>query len=137
MDRPPLDGFTCPITYDIMETPMVGPDGHSYERGAIEQALQRNPTSPMTRQPMTVGSLVNNFALRDAIMSWRSEQPMAIDPDRLTLAAPKEVIGRGSFGEVSTNAGRGSGVTAPLPMHVPGRFTSDGRLCNAPSVKVT
>ena len=81
---------------------MVGPDGRSYERGAIEEALRHNPISPITRQPMTVGSLVMNFALRDSIDFWRLEQPMAIDPDRLHLTAPKEVIGRGSFGEVRT-----------------------------------
>ena len=102
MERPPLDGFICPITQDIMETPMVGADGRSYERGAIEEALRRNPISPITRQPMTVDTLVNNYALRDAIVSWFQKQPMAIDPDRFVLVVPKEVIGRGSFGEVST-----------------------------------
>ena len=108
MERPPLPGFICPITQDIMETPMVGPDGRSYERGAIEEALRHNPTSPITRQPMTVGTLVNNYALRDSIMAWQLEQPMAIDPDRLVLFVPEEVIGRGSFGKVSTRLSESS-----------------------------
>ena len=104
MERPPLPGFICPITQDVMETPMVGPDGRSYERSAIEEALRHNPISPVTRQPMTAGSLVMNFALRDIIESWRLEQPMAIDPARLDLTVPEEVIGRGSFGKVSTGS---------------------------------
>jgi hypothetical protein len=101
MERAPPPPFLCPINQDVMETPVVGPDGWSYDRAAIEQALRRNPLSPITRQPMTIASLTPNYALRDAIEAWRREQPMAIDPDRLTLDNPERVIARGSFGKVS------------------------------------
>lgn len=49
---------------------------------------------------MTPDQLWPNLSLRGAIEGWRSEQPLAIDPDRLVLEAPEVVIGRGSFGKV-------------------------------------
>ena len=102
MERTPPQPFVCPITRDVMDTPVVGPDGYSYERADIEEHLRRNPTSPMTRQPMTALTLTPNYALRDAIEAWRRQQPLAIDPDLLTLVTPKHVLGRGAFGEVSS-----------------------------------
>jgi len=44
--------FKCPITLEIMRDPVILPDGHTYERVAVEAALRRNPVSPLTRQPM-------------------------------------------------------------------------------------
>jgi hypothetical protein len=82
-----------------MEIPVLAPDEHTYERGAIEQALQASPISPITRQPMRLGDLKLNRALRDAIAEWRAEQPMAFDPDLLEIME-EEVLGRGAFGLV-------------------------------------
>lgn len=45
----------------------MGPDGHSYERAAIEEALRIKPESPMTRQHMTFSQLSRNFALKGLI----------------------------------------------------------------------
>ena len=43
----------CPITCELFVDPVVGSDGHTYERSAIERVLQADyPTSPMTREPM-------------------------------------------------------------------------------------
>jgi serine/threonine protein kinase len=89
----------CPLTLDVMETPVLAPDENTYERGAIEQALRANPISPITRQPMRLGDLKLNRALRDAITEWRAEQPMAFDPDLLEITE-EEVLGRGAFGLV-------------------------------------
>lgn len=47
--------FTCPITREIMEDPVVTADGHSYERRAIEEWLQRKWTSPVTGQRLVTG----------------------------------------------------------------------------------
>lgn len=41
------DEFNCPITYDIMEDPVVASDGHTYERTAIERWLAEKRTSPI------------------------------------------------------------------------------------------
>jgi hypothetical protein len=100
MERTPPPPFVCPITMDVMDNAVIDLDGYSYDRAAIEDALRRNRASPMTRRPMAHTDLIPNRALRDAIAAWEREQPMAIDPDLLTLDDPRIVIGRGAFGEV-------------------------------------
>ena len=100
MERTPPPPFVCPITMDLMDNAVIDLDGYSYDRAAIEEVLQRSRASPMTRRPMAHTDLIPNRALRDAIAAWEREQPMAIDPDLLTLDDPRAVIGRGAFGEV-------------------------------------
>eukprot|EP01047_Picozoa_sp_COSAG01_P075499 COSAG01_NODE_12955_length_1657_cov_2.930680_2_plen_162_part_00 len=46
------DSFNCPITKSIMRDPVTTADGHSYEREAIQEWLQRNDTSPLTGAPL-------------------------------------------------------------------------------------
>ena len=101
MERTPPPPLVCPVTLDVMDDAVIDHDGYSYDRAAIEEVLRDNPTSPMTRRPMTPANLIPNRALRDMIAAWHKEQPLAIDPDRLTLDTPRVVIGRGAFGEAS------------------------------------
>lgn len=55
-----IQSITCPITNDIMKEPMLGTDGHTYEKSAILEWLSRNPISPQTRQPMNPSDLTVN-----------------------------------------------------------------------------
>ena len=57
----------CPITMQLMQDPVIGPDGHTYERSAITQWLSSNSISPITRQPMSSRTLTPNIALRNTI----------------------------------------------------------------------
>jgi len=59
--------FLCPITSEIMRDPVIGTDGHTYERSAITAWLSTNAISPITRSPMTVGGLTPNIAVRSQI----------------------------------------------------------------------
>jgi hypothetical protein len=59
--------FTCPITFDIMVDPVMGDDGHTYERAAILESLSRDMRSPMTRAYMSPTSLRPNYALKSQI----------------------------------------------------------------------
>jgi hypothetical protein len=40
-------GFLCPITHELMTDPVTDPDGHSYERSAIEDWLKKEGHSPI------------------------------------------------------------------------------------------
>jgi hypothetical protein len=100
MDRAPPAAYMCPITLDVMEVPVMAPDERSYEKSAIEQWLATNRTSPYSGAEMPPGRLLTNYTLRDAIEAWRAEQPMPIEPHRLTLTEPEDLIGQGSFGKV-------------------------------------
>lgn len=64
--------FFCPITQELMEDPVIDPDGNSYERSAIENWLRTNTTSPITRQPLQIADLRPNRALKTAIDEYRT-----------------------------------------------------------------
>ena len=53
----------CPITHSLMKDPVQDTEGNSFERSAIEAWLRGNPTSPITRTPMTLGDLTLNRVL--------------------------------------------------------------------------
>lgn len=59
--------FLCPITGELMRDPVMGTDGHSYERSAISAWLASHSTSPITREPMYAANLTPNYALRSQI----------------------------------------------------------------------
>ena len=67
-----MDSCKCPITDEIFKDPVVGDDGHTYERTAITDWLTRNGTSPITRQPMNVNSLRTNYMVKKMIEEWKS-----------------------------------------------------------------
>lgn len=58
------EAITCPITQQIMTDPVIGNDGHTYERSAIVQALMIKSESPMTRGYMTVSDLKVNPSIK-------------------------------------------------------------------------
>ncbi|CAF1241599.1 unnamed protein product [Didymodactylos carnosus] len=66
--------FICPITHEVMEDPVMDPDGNSYERRAIIHRLSRDSTSPITRNPLTVGDLVPNQILLEAIEQFKTHR---------------------------------------------------------------
>jgi hypothetical protein len=85
--------YLCPINLTLMNDPVIGSDGRSYERAAITQWLRTNPHSPITRQPMNVSSLKPNYALKTAIdrftASARAPPP---PPVRVATAPPVDDV---------------------------------------------
>ena len=67
-----IESITCPITGDIMQDPVQGNDGHTYERAAITEWLSRNPTSPQTRQSMNITDLKVNASIRFLCDKYRT-----------------------------------------------------------------
>lgn len=59
--------FECPITLALMETPVIAPDGYTYEKHAITTWLLKHGTSPQTRQTMSVQELIPNRAIADLL----------------------------------------------------------------------
>ncbi len=65
------DGFLCPITQDIMKDPVMLVDGHSYERKAIVDWLQRSNRSPLTNEVLVDRTImIDNYALKSAIGNY-------------------------------------------------------------------
>lgn len=62
----------CPLTLEIMETPLVSVHGHHFERNAIMSWLRRGDyTCPLTRQPLNLRDLVHDRQLEFKIRLWK------------------------------------------------------------------
>jgi hypothetical protein len=81
-----------------MGDPVLGLDGHNYEREALDQALARAARSPMTTEPLQPGQYVPNSPLRRDIQAWRVAQRVTIEPHLITVGATE--LGRGATGVV-------------------------------------
>jgi len=57
-----------------MVDPVKAPDGHTYERAAIEQAINANGKSPLTRQDMSIDQLVTDYTLKNLIEELSSSK---------------------------------------------------------------
>lgn len=62
-----LEFLECPIEKEVMEDPVIGPDGHTYERLAIRKWVSEHHSSPLTRKPMEVEELKPNFTIKKII----------------------------------------------------------------------
>lgn len=64
-----IDGhnLVCSITFERFKDPVIAPDGHTYERRAIEAWVRSKSTSPMTGEAMAAGPLVPNHIVRSII----------------------------------------------------------------------
>ncbi len=117
MEEEPSNAMICPITMDVMEDPVLTPDGRCYERAAIVAWLAEHPTSPYTGGPMPPpATVVPCYPMRDLIAEWLRRKPLALDPHRLTLLEPEEVLGRGALGKVV--AGTLAMLGAAIPVAV-------------------
>jgi len=73
---------------ELMTDPVIGSDGHTYERTAITEWLTNHSQSPLTRQLMTQLDLTPNYALRSAIDRWRLTNEPAPRPDSIPILIP-------------------------------------------------
>jgi hypothetical protein len=93
------EAFVCPITQEPMVDPVVALDGHSYSRAAIQDWFRQGRlSSPCTNEQLASEQLLPNHSLRKAMEQRRDQQPMTIDPARLTVS--EELLGEGSYGRV-------------------------------------
>ena len=67
--RPLPDYYYCPITFEIIQEPVIGPSGTTYELEAIVQWLRNNNnTSPTTREALRPDQLYDNLALESILL---------------------------------------------------------------------
>ncbi|MDC0367060.1 nucleoside monophosphate kinase [bacterium] len=102
------DSVRCPITQEPMTDPVVCPEGHSFERVAIETWLSTNSTNPLTRTPLTIGQLSPNRSLREMI-------PFIVAQCKETAAAEQRAASAAAAASdvPALPAAAGGGGTAP------------------------
>ena len=67
--------FTCPITFEVFEDPVIDDHGHTFEKTAIERERQRNKNlCPISREP--IASLTPNRDIKNAIDEWKKQDPI-------------------------------------------------------------
>jgi hypothetical protein len=67
-DMKPLpEGFYCPITAELMTDPVISPNGHTFERKAIEHWVRANGNNPISRDALSLKSLRRNNNLYELI----------------------------------------------------------------------
>jgi hypothetical protein len=105
-----LQALQCPITHDIMVDPAKAPDGHTYERAAIEEAIRRNGKSPITRQPMRIDQLVTDYTLKNVIEELSSSKTEEV----VVKDEPVTVTTRTHAGMTQVTLWTPDGEAAPL-----------------------
>lgn len=70
---PPMQ-FTCSISCEIMDDPVICADGFTYDRCSIEPWLTNHNTSPMTNIELPNKTLIPNLALKEIIVEYKSNK---------------------------------------------------------------
>lgn len=69
-----LEEFTCPISLEVFNDPVIDNDGHTFEEKIIEEHRKTNNTCPISRVPIT--SLTPNRILKDRIEKIKQQNPI-------------------------------------------------------------
>ena len=87
------ESFYCALTHEVMNDPVIDPEGHTFERSAITTWLSKSKTSPITRKPLQVSQLVPNRALREAIERVSSSSASSSSPPPFSVPTETQVPG--------------------------------------------
>ena len=69
-----LQNFTCPLTLDIFQNPVMDEHGHTFEKEAIEEHLKNDGSCPINRQP--IKTLSPNLLIKQTIESYQNQDPI-------------------------------------------------------------
>ena len=69
-----MEGFSCPLTLEVFQDPVMDEHGHTFERSAIEEHLKRKNECPFNREP--IHSLVPNRLVQQTIEEWQKRDPI-------------------------------------------------------------
>ncbi len=61
--------FLCPITREIMNDPVIDPDGNTFERAAIENWLKEHSTSPIVNLVFKIQTIFSRISILDSYSS--------------------------------------------------------------------
>jgi STIP1 homology and U-box containing protein 1 len=61
------------ITFELLVDPVVTKNGRSYDRATLIEHLKRSPMDPLTREPLAIGDLRPNIALKEACTEFMEQ----------------------------------------------------------------
>lgn len=68
-----MEMLQCPLTLYVFRDPVIGSDGHTYERESITEWLRLSGTSPLTNEPMSIESLRPNYIVRQLVEQFTED----------------------------------------------------------------
>lgn len=74
----PPDNLICMISGELMTDPVITATGHTYQRNAIEQWIEKKGEGcldPVGRLPITKKGLITNRSVKDAVDAWLLKHP--------------------------------------------------------------
>jgi hypothetical protein len=74
------DAYYCPITFGLMNDPVIDPEGNTFERRAIQTWIRAHQNSPLTRAPLTESQLYDNQALHQVLTEEAEQSDALIHP---------------------------------------------------------
>uniref|UniRef100_A0A0D9ZKM9 U-box domain-containing protein n=1 Tax=Oryza glumipatula TaxID=40148 RepID=A0A0D9ZKM9_9ORYZ len=85
--------FRCPISLDVMRSPVSLCTGVTYDRASIQRWLDSgNTTCPATMLPLPSTDLVPNLTLRSLISHWSSSSSPATSGDASVTSSPAGLV---------------------------------------------
>ena len=63
--------LTCPLTNQLFDTPVVTPDGNTYELLAVLKVIENEGIDPVSNSPLLERDLIPNHAIADAVLKHR------------------------------------------------------------------
>ena len=66
----PPSYLCCPISFELLEEPVLTSAGHTFERAEIERIIDADGHDPFTRAPISRDDLIPNLALASAVAVW-------------------------------------------------------------------
>lgn len=81
----------CPLSFKLMQKPVLGTDLRTYEEDVIVRVLDQMQRSPYTRVPMEKGTLRPNILVRDLLETCRKHFPMWEDASMPHVERPPAV----------------------------------------------
>jgi hypothetical protein len=119
--HPLPESYYCSITFNLMHEPVIDPDGHTYERVAIENWIRVNGKSPATRSPLTVDQLYPNHAISDLLDEEknRAEETMHPSIRKFKAETPPRRTDAEMGGNVAAAAAAAAGTTGTTTATLP------------------
>lgn len=89
------DDFYCPITGELMNFPVMCPEGHSYEENALRAWHSINPISPLTRSSLDIRRIRPNRSLKNAIDQIRDKlKETQLKSTHVPLNIPENILSK-------------------------------------------
>eukprot|EP00906_Rhabdomonas_costata_P025003 RCo035834 len=117
MDGEPPSDMLCPITHELMITPVMDREGHNFEKQAITQWLSSHSECPVGREPLTADQLYLNRGLKQQIEDWKARRSRTDAQFSSFFSSPSSSIPSGGSrgGYSSTPANPRPRVLPPPP----------------------